>query len=107
MNMVFEPRTGEFLESDVIAVVTADDSRTYRFRRECVELPDGPNVPYNTVSDYHWIAKTGDGRIKAAMKREHYGTLILETKLGEPHEMTGLNQAVFPIMSFLRWCLRK
>jgi len=107
MNLVFEPGAAEFLEGDVIAVVTADDSRVYRFHADSVELPNAVKVPYSTVSDYHWIAKTGDGRIKAAMKREHYGTLILETKAGESHDMTGLNQAVFPIMSFFRWCLRK
>ena len=107
MNLVFEAGTGQFLEGDVIAVVTADDSRVYRLRSHSVEFPNAVKVPYDTVSDYHWIAKTRDGNRKAAMKRDHYGTLILETKTGESHEMTGLNQAVFPIMSFFRWCLGK
>ena len=106
-NLVFEPEADEFLEEDVIAVVTADDSRIYRFRADSVELPNAVKIRYKDVSDYHWIAKTTDGRLKAAMKLEHYGTLILETNSGESYKMTGLNQAVFPIMSFFRWYLRK
>ena len=107
MNLVFAPGAGDFLEDDVIAIVTADDSRVYRFRADSVELPNAVKVPYQSVSEYHWITKTTDGRIKAAMKVEHYGTLILETNSGESHQLTGLNQAVFPIMSFFRWWLQK
>ena len=106
-NLAFEPGPEGFLEGDIIAIVTADDSSVYRFYADRVELPNSVKVSYDSVSDYHWITKTTEGRIKAAMKQEHYGTLILETKAGESYEMTGLNQAVFPIMSFFRWCLLK
>lgn len=106
-NVVFESCTGHFLEGDTVAIVTADDGRIYRFGAQALELPSGVRVSYEAISDYHWIAKTKDAMVKAAMKRSHYGTLILETSDGTSCEMTGLNQAVFPIMSFLRWFLKK
>jgi len=71
---------------------------------------DGPSVSelfaFSAVEQVHWMAR--ENRFQLS-KSDNFDRLEIDLTRGETREITldGLDQAVFPLLSFLQWLIRK
>jgi len=71
---------------------------------------DGPSVlelfAFSAVERVHWMARENSAQLS---KRDYFDRLEIDLASGEIRELTlgELDQAIFPLLSFLKWLTRQ